>query len=384
MKKVLLVGSSFSAAPIFWALKRQGLHVTVCGGLESDPCHQYADDSLFIDYSKKELLLKSLIGSDFNYIVPTCNDYSYLSASWVANQLGYPGFDTTEVTEIIHNKKKFRKKTTEFNLIAPRLINEFDFIDSNVPLPYLVKPVDSFSGRGVSKIQSVQDIPQAVIDARAASRSGQVLIEEFVTGSLHSHSAFISNGNIVIDFFVDEFCTVYPYQVNCSNHPSIINEKIRLDLRKEIEKLSRELKIADGLLHTQFMSDGKNFWIIECMRRCPGDLYGTLIKRSTGIDYVDLFILPFLNKEYPKNIDKFIDKFFGRYTVSSKKEQVNFSFSSKFSSEKIEFIPLKSSGEKMNPAPLDKAAILLIEFSDKSSMFEIVPNLHDYVIVNTL
>ena len=53
----LLVGSSFSAIPLFFALKRRGLRVEVCGNLPGDPCHQYADASHAIDYSDREALL---------------------------------------------------------------------------------------------------------------------------------------------------------------------------------------------------------------------------------------------------------------------------------------------------------------------------------------
>ena len=58
MKKVLLVGSSFSAMPLLEELKKRAFHISVCGKYRTDPCHYYADNSFFVDYSKKEELLK--------------------------------------------------------------------------------------------------------------------------------------------------------------------------------------------------------------------------------------------------------------------------------------------------------------------------------------
>jgi formate-dependent phosphoribosylglycinamide formyltransferase (GAR transformylase) len=73
-KKALLVGSSFSAAPILFALKKYGIKVSVCGKAENDPCHQYADGSFYIDYSRPDKLMAILESNKFDFLVPTCND----------------------------------------------------------------------------------------------------------------------------------------------------------------------------------------------------------------------------------------------------------------------------------------------------------------------
>jgi formate-dependent phosphoribosylglycinamide formyltransferase (GAR transformylase) len=75
-KKVLLLGSSFSAAPMLFELKNMGFCVEVCGDITSDPCHQYSDESIKIDYSKKRKLLNFLKEKKIDYVVPTCNDDS--------------------------------------------------------------------------------------------------------------------------------------------------------------------------------------------------------------------------------------------------------------------------------------------------------------------
>jgi biotin carboxylase len=383
MKKVLLIGTSFSAVPIYFALKRRGFHVTVCGGVKTDPCHQYADASIFVDYSDPEALLNAVKEVDFQYIVPSCNDYSYLSASHVANKLGYPGYDTTEITAILHTKKLFREKAAKFGLKAPKVITDLGNLKWE-HLPCLIKPVDSFSGRGVTKVESIAEISAAIDVAKKVSRSGEVVIEQFIQGSLHSHSAFISKGEVIADFFVDEFCTTYPYQVNCSNYPSVIPKTIQLGVRLEIERLAKELRITDGLLHTQFMSDQNDFWIIECMRRCPGDLYGSLIERSTGVDYADMFIRPFVEISYSNETTRSHEYYYGRHTVSSRESVVNFSFSPKLKGVELEIVQLKESGEKLEPAPFDKMAIVLIKFTDFETMVLVTPKLADYFQINSL
>lgn len=381
-KRALLVGSSFSAAPIFFALKRHGLHVSVCGNAAEDPCHQYADASFYIDYSKPEALADVVKSNGFDYLVPTCNDYSYMSCAQVAAHRAFPGIDAHATALVLHTKDQFRAVSASLGLPVPRFISVKQWqADAGHDLlyPLLVKPTDSFSGRGMTKVFSENDLEAATGAAIASSRIGEAVLEEFVEGSLHSHSAFIEEQRIVGDFFVDEFCTTYPYQVNCSNHPSCLPESVRTAMRASINLLVKALKLRDGLLHTQFICKGERFWVIECMRRCPGDLYGTLVELSTGIDYADFFVRPFLGLSLPSLQTEICTKYVGRHTVSRKESLVGLSFSHRIPSQKVEIFPLKISGELIEKAPFDKLAILFAEFGSREELFSLTPILDTLV-----
>lgn len=385
--RALLVGSSFSAAPIFFTLKKYGLHVSVCGNVKTDPCHQYADASFHIDYSNPEELAKLVGDGKFDYLVPTCNDYSYMSCALVAEKHGFPGFDRFDTASILHTKNRFRHATEKHSLPVPKFRRQTEGAKigtGQLQFPLLVKPIDSFSGRGMTKVASSSELTPAVRNALQESRSGEVILEEFIDGSLHSHSAFIAQKKVAFDFFVDEFCTVYPYQVNCSNHPSVLSGGLRDEVRKAINQLAGILGLNDGLLHTQFIVKREKFWIIECMRRCPGDLYGSLINFSTGIDYADLFVRPYINMELPHEMPRIEPRYFGRHTISSGEPLVNFSFSHSIPAANVEIVPLKSSGEKLSAAPYDKLAILFAEYENGDTMQSVTPHLADFVSINTL
>lgn len=382
----LLVGSSFSAIPLFFALKRRGLRVEVCGNLPGDPCHQYADASHAIDYSDREALLAVARGGRFDYLVPSCNDYAYLASTWVAAQLGFPGFDPVDMAMMMHTKHRFRAFAEAAGIRVPASLR---LAPGGVPelgrlrAPYLVKPVDSFSGRGVTRVERAADLAAAIDRARAASRDATVVIENFVPGRLHSHSAFIAGQRVVADFFVDEFCTVYPYQVDCSNHPSALVDGLRGRVRAEIERLAAAAGLADGLVHTQFIADGDDFWIVECMRRCPGDLYNRLIEISTGVPYTDLYVRPFVGEALTPEPACATPRFIGRHTISRAAECVALSWSHRLGETPLDIVPLKLSGERLSAAPFDKLAIFFAEFSSAKCLHETVPRFADLVTIHT-
>lgn len=383
-KKVLLAGTSFSAAPIYFALKQRGYDVAVCGSLPDDPCHIYADHSYVVDYSQRDLLLDLVKKEKVDYLCPSCNDYSYLSCSWVAEQCGLPGYDSYETTVTIHNKNEFRNFAEKHGIPIPKarkaaFVKEKDL--SHLKFPLLVKPVDSFSGRGITKIYSNEQIVDAIKSAIDNSRVQDAVIEEFVEGTLHSHSAFIRKGRIVLEFFVDEFCTVYPYQVNCSNIPTSLSNEIRQRVRECIEEVANLLDLNDGLIHTQFITNGKDFWLIECMRRCPGDLYYKMVELSTNVDGIDLLIRPFLNEDLPQSINYSFMKYYARHTITISDQLVAFSFGHTIPAQDVQIVALKMSGEVLREAPYDKLAIIFAKFSNFQDLIKHTQRLSEYITI---
>ncbi|MDP0590136.1 MAG: ATP-grasp domain-containing protein [Candidatus Endonucleobacter bathymodioli] len=383
-KRVLLVGSSFSAVPIFFKLKERGFHVSVCGNVSGDPCHKYADESFFFDYSQREKLLELVESQTFDYLVPSCNDYSYMSCAWVASHFDFPGYDSYKTALILHNKSDFREFTSEYNLPAPRALKTSDIDNLSVggfEFPLLVKPVDSFSGRGVIKVDSAEGLATACDVSVGSSRAKSLVIEEFVSGGLHSHSAFIKDGKIVVEFFVDEFCTVYPYQVNCSNHPSKLSDGVQRNISAAMSRLVGLLQLSDGLLHTQLIVEEDKFWIVECMRRCPGDLYGYLVDMSAGIQYTDLLVRSYIAEDLPGRVPLGVYKNCVRHTVSSAEPINFFSYSHAIPGEDVWVVPLKNSGEELGVAPYDKLAIIFSEVGSYEAMLELSPVLDSLISI---
>ncbi len=385
MKKVLLIGSSYSSAPILTVLRKREFHISVCGAYEDDPCHEHADKSFYLDYSNAEALVALIAAEDFDYIVPSCNDFAYMSGVLAAARFDFPGFDTPNVAEILHTKHAFRQFTKAAGIPAPAWAMGGDSAAlSLLQLPVLVKPVDAFSGRGVSKVCVREDLASAITTARNSSRSGDVVVEEFVDGKLHSHSAFVRNGKIVQDFFVDEFCSVYPYQVDSSNHPSLLSAFVRSAVRETMARIIGELGLCDGLLHTQFICDGETFWIIECMRRAPGDLYSNLIGYSTGAAYTEMYTQPFIGEEIVVRPLLPIPRNMARHTISVAEPRTFFSFSHSIPSSKVTVVPLKLSGHNCQEAPYDKIAILFAELASPDLMRDLVPVLREHVNIKTI
>lgn len=381
--RVLLVDAGFSAIPLLTALKDNGYYVGVCGSKKEDPCHQLADESHLIDYSNLASLEAIYTKHEYSRLVAGCTDVSYISCASLAEKLKIPGYDTSEINMKIFNKDGFRRLCHSLTISSPRFVTD-KFLASSLRFPILEKPTDSFSGKGIQRFDKKKDFLKHVGKNSPNKDYNTFVYEEYVDGSLYSHSAFIENGEITNDFFVVEYSTVHPYQVNSSHIDTELKISIKNKVRESIVKIVKNCNLVNGLLHTQFISDNSDFWLIEMTRRCPGDLYSLLIKYSTGVNYPKLYIDSFLNKKKISGKKKHSNKnrFFSRHTLSTTTQEIFTGIACNLTCIQNITFNLKKLGDIVNPAPLDRAAVQFLEYKTSKEMKEQTPNLYKKILIS--
>ena len=290
MAEVLLVDAGFSAVPLYRRLRAMGLNVHTVGARAEDALARMNSRHWLLDYSDTEALARRVDAAGIDYLVPGCTDVSYASCVALNRDGRFPGVETAANIDRLHDKKAFRQMGRELGLSMPKVLDE----TQPAHFPVIVKPVDAFSGQGITVVEAGEDFEPACQRARGLSRSGRIVVEEFVRGQLHSHSVFLSQQRVVADFLVEEHCVAEPWKVDLSHAHALISDALRARLRAEVEILAGALGLCDGLLHLQFICDNERFWWIEPARRCPGDLYSQLIELSYGPGYVDGYLAGFL------------------------------------------------------------------------------------------
>lgn len=369
MSNVLLVDTNFSSGPIYQFLIQSGHNVTVVGGNPNDALAKSVDDYVQLDYSDVEKTKELVADRNIDYLVPGCNDRSYMVCAEINQDGRFPGIDPLETAEIINNKEKFRAFATQHNLPTPRVLSKHEI---GTRWPVIAKPVDAFSGRGVTIIREnhSHELAAAVDVASQASRTKTCIVEDYVEGQLYSHTAFIQGCEIIADRIVEEHGTANPFVVDTSrvsyDFPSASLENIRRD----ITLLARKLGLQDGLLHTQFIKDGSQYWLIEVTRRCPGDLYSQLLELSTGLNYAENYTRPFVG--LPFNImGNEQKKWVMRHTLTQSHDYTLGSLSFSLPLVIKKWVPISLTGDKLRASPYGRIGILFAECSDKSQFHDV-------------
>jgi predicted ATP-grasp superfamily ATP-dependent carboligase len=356
--KVLLLDTNVSSYPIYQYLVNEGYDVYVAGSNANDFLAKCAKKYFEIDYSNQSSLIELVKENQINYLVPGCNDISYKACILLNSDGRFHGLESFETNEILNNKNKFRDFAMKNKLPTPKVYSKKEINEFNLPL--IIKPTDAFSGKGITVIRetSKDSLNTAVSNAIVNSRSKSYVIEEFVTGQLYSHSAFLSNKKIIQDFFVEENCIANPFAVDTSRVARDLSASIIGAVRVAVELIAATLNLVDGLLHTQFMSNEDSIWLIEPTRRCPGDLYSRLIELSTGFNYVENYTRPFLGLDHSRSKDDFFDKLVFRHTITLPKSDNFWTFKNNHKINILEFIPLALAGDYICAAPKGRIGII--------------------------
>lgn len=354
----LIVDTNFSSAPIYDYLSNQGHRVYVIGNNPNDYLAVISKNYINSDYTKHNLLLNAVDEYDIDYVIPGCNDHSYEACSMLNDHIC--NIDDYKTNHILMNKSKFRQFSHDNNISIPAVFSQMDVLKINKPTELIVKPVDSFSGKGITKVISTDksSLEEAIKIARGESRKNEYLIEEFIEGQLYSHSAFIEDQSILQDFFVQEHGSVNPFVVDTSYVLNDFPKEIGKGIQKEIEKISTLLKLSDGLVHTQFIVNDGKFWLIEITRRCPGDLYSKLINLSTGFDYSGNYAKKFIGQSYDKVKLKSNYQSVIRHTITTNKTGWFEYLSFKVDLALIDFHIFKRSGSHIEPSPKGRIGVL--------------------------
>lgn len=289
-KKALLLCSSHNDLGLVKALRKLGYYIIVTGNRPNLPGQKWCDEYVEADYSNKELILSIAKDKGINNIVQCCNDFGVYTATWVAEQMGLPGYDDYETCLTLHNKDKFKHFCKLHDILSP-ISEGFSDIDGarhcieRVVFPIIIKPTDCSAGNGISKASNVEEALKILPYAFSKSRAGRIVIEPYITGTQHGFCTFLKDKRVVNVCSNNEYSILNPYRVEIDTYPASNYNIVKDILIEQIEKIASILNLKDGIFHLQYIFDGEKPMIIEVMRRILGNMYHVPGNILTGMDW---------------------------------------------------------------------------------------------------
>lgn len=290
MKKVLLLCTSHNDLGLIRALRKLGYYIIATGNRENSPGECWVDKYIKADYSDKELILSIAKKEEIDAICPCCNDFGVYTASYVAEKMNLPGYDSYETTLTLHNKDKFKKFARENDILSPKT-ESFDTPQmaleyiKNMEFPLIIKPTDASAGNGINKVQNYDEAIEAVEEAFLKSRVKRIVVEPFIEGTQHGFCTFLVEQKVVACCTNNEYSILNPYRVEIDTYPADHWERVYHILIEQIEKIAKILNLQDGIFHLQYILKDGIPWIIEVMRRILGNMYSVPANMLTGIDW---------------------------------------------------------------------------------------------------
>lgn len=298
--------------PAIEKAKTMGLEVAVVDLNPLAPGIPLADYYFEISTIDEEEIVKTAKIYKPDGVMTLATDMPMRSVASVAEFLDLPGISpdvalkATDKIAMINCFKEANVPSPWFYVVSS--MKEFKDLLKGISFPFILKPNDSSGSRGVVLI----DNPDKAIDgykySKSISKSGLVLVEEFMEGPEVSVEIITCNGQSTILAVTDKLTTGDPYFVEMGHsQPSMLPDETVAKI-KEISLLAlKALGIDNSPSHVELIVTKDGPKLVEVGARMGGDcITSHLVPLSTGIDMVKASIELALGKS--PDIEKKINK----------------------------------------------------------------------------
>lgn len=300
-KKLMLLGGLRYLLPVIDAAHKQGYYVITCDYLPNNIAHKYSDEYCNVSIIDKDAVLAKARELEIDGIMSFAVDPGVVTAAYVAEEMGLQFAGSYESVRILQNKDLFRKFLTDNGFNVPISGGYYKYETalndlSKYTFPIIVKPTDSAGSKGVTKVESAEELKDAFQHAKDNSISGNVIIEEFIEkdGCSSDSDCFSIDGKLdVITFSAQRFDdeAANPYTPSAYSWPSTFTHEQEDYLSSELQRLIKILDLKTSIynIETRIGKDGKPY-IMEVSPRGGGNRLAEMVRYGTGVDMITAYV----------------------------------------------------------------------------------------------
>ena len=293
--RLLILGARTNQIPIIRTAKEMGLRVLVMDPDCRAPGFEFADERLCIDLSETKKCIGYARAKGIAGVLTGAADFPMRTVAAITANLNLEGPSQTAI-ENVTNKNRLREILKNAGLPGPKFGCAHDEetlvrVAGEFSGAVLIKPTVGQGGRGVTKVDEVQDqdaLMTAFGRAKMYDRGAGVQIEEFIEGPEVSVETLTFNGTTKVIGITEKLTSGPPYFVEIGhNFPASLSKQVR---RKVIEVSCAAMKCMKldycaGHIEMKLTSAGPV--LIEIGPRLGGGFITShLVPLSTGIDLI--------------------------------------------------------------------------------------------------
>lgn len=300
-KRVFMLGAGFMQGVAIRAARALGCTVVAADGNPSAVCAAEADEFVHIDLKDTARLidyaryLQQNGGLDAVFTAAT--DFSAAVAA-IAAACGLRGHTleaALNATDKVRMRECFRKAGVPspafIELTAADLAAPADGFEQRLGtlarcFPLVVKPVDNMGARGCSLVKNLSELRKAAAIALRYSRSGRVIVEEYIEGSEFSIEGLVFGGQLYITALADRHIFFPPYFIEMGHTiPSECSQEIANEVISVFERGVHALGLTDGAVKGDILvRNGKAFVGEIAARLSGGYMSGWTVPYSSCLD----------------------------------------------------------------------------------------------------
>lgn len=313
--KALVLAGSCSQIVLLNKLRERGIYTILADNNPNAVAIPFADHFVKINILDDEAVKQVAVSEKVDFLIAVCADQVLITVAKISEELGLPCYIDYKTACAVSDKSYMKEIFSKYDIPSSKHTFMAEFDEKKIEgmeYPLVVKPVDAYSSKGVRKAADIIELKQYFDEAANISRSGVVIVEEYVEGS-----------EITVDF---EIVDGKAHLLSASNTEKVDYKDRFLAFRtrfpaavstetiSRIETIGQKIADAFNLKNTpmlvQLLTNDKKESVLEFCARTGGGAKYLLVKAASGFDPIDAVIdltlgqKPTVNS--PKSESKFI------------------------------------------------------------------------------
>jgi biotin carboxylase len=279
--RLLVLGAGPAQLGLLEAARAHGVWTAVCDRDPAAPGFELAGRRCLVSTEDEPTIERLAAALQLDGVISPGTDWPVAIAARIASKLGLPHPLDPETAIRATNKLRQRDALARAGVPQPR----WQALRDGRPelgAPCVVKAPDRQGQKGLSLVLEDADLDDALALARATSRTGVVLLEEYVDGPEVTVIGFSAGGAFVPLAVTDRITADPPAFGVALAHvwPSPHAEAAAEVTRRAVEALA----ISDGPSYTQLRIGPGGPEVVEVAARLGGGHDAELVQAATGVD----------------------------------------------------------------------------------------------------
>ena len=300
----IVLGGTATHIELVTNLKKRGYYVLLIDYLDSPPALEFCDFHIQESTLDKDRVLE--IAKEFRaeLVVSTSVDQANATAAYVSELLLLPSFYSHKTAITVSDKVSMKQFLKNNNIPSAGFFTiekGEEILNRGLNYPLVVKPVDTTGSKGVFKIEGHEDFLYKIEESKSYSKSGCLLVEEFIEGEEMQFDFFVIDG--IAYFLMDRKKIKLIVSVNKvlqsvgSVIPSDSSNSVLDQVKIIANNIASSLDIKATPLFIQCIVKNNKVYVLEFALRIGGGLSAALLSIVNGFDFVNASINSLLGKE---------------------------------------------------------------------------------------
>ena len=290
MKALVLCGGIPQAA-LIEELKSRGIYTILADMNPNVMARPYAEALCPVSVLDVDAVKQLAIEQKVDMVLTACADQVLLVQAQVSEELGLPCYIDYKTAKDVSSKELMKKVFVEHGIPTSRHVIMGEFDEEKVKdllYPIIVKPVDSYSSRGVRKVFNIDELKTAFEAAVEISRTDTAIVEEFVEGEELTVDVYIEDGvaHTLCISNIDKIPGNNRFVICRTRYPAQINNEVKKQVEVIAGQIVKAFNLQNSPMLIQMITDGKKVSVVEfCARTGGGDKF-RLIRQVSNFDVI--------------------------------------------------------------------------------------------------